>query len=68
MSTTNELITLFKSPKEFIPINETGETTPTTNDHKKKRVVNHNEDGTRPLYFLFRFLHLEYSLHMNVTY
>ena len=43
MSTTNELITLFKSTKEFTPIDKTGEKTPTKNDYKKNQVVNRNE-------------------------
>ena len=37
MSTNNELITLFKSTQDFIQINETGKTAPTSkNDHKKE--------------------------------
>ena len=37
MSTTNELINLFKTTKEFIPINKTGETAPSsTNDYQKQ--------------------------------
>ena len=37
MLTTNELITLFKSTKEFIPINETGQKTPSpTNCYQRQ--------------------------------
>ena len=51
MSTTNELITLFKSTKEFTPIDKTGERTPTKNDYKKNQVVNRNEGIKHPSYF-----------------